>query len=291
MRFFEGYTGPIVASVALVCVIGVAVIYGMQHDSSDAMLRIQQTACIRIGYSAEAPFSYLDHGEVVGAWPNVAKCVLMRMGIRRLEWVQCEFGELLTQLDQGRFDIVAVGMYITPERQERAAFSLPAAIIREGLLVAKGNPKNLHSYRDCIRHADAVVAVLDSTVEARTLSAMGLPRDRMRFYPDAMSGIMAVKAGKTDALAMTAPTVRYLASTEPDKAVEAASPFSEQGGEVPDVARPAGYAFRHQDAELVAAFNRELAALMGTPEYLAIVRPYGFDESNMPDSAPASRTD
>ena len=82
---------------------------------------------IRISYANEAPFAYMDsqRAEVTGESVEIARVVLKRMGINQVEGVLTEFGSLIPGLQAKRFDIIAAGMYVTPERCRQAAFSIP----------------------------------------------------------------------------------------------------------------------------------------------------------------------
>ena len=76
---------------------------------------------------------------------------------------------MLDELAAGRFDAVATGLYVTSERAKRVAFAQPAAWVGQGLLVAGGNPRGLHSYADAEGHVDVVLAALAGSVEAEWL--------------------------------------------------------------------------------------------------------------------------
>src|SRR5690606_26443062 len=73
---------------------------------------------VRIGYANEAPYAYMDSAEnrITGEAVEIARVVLKRMGINEVEGVLTEFGSLIPGLQANRFDIIAAGMYITPER-------------------------------------------------------------------------------------------------------------------------------------------------------------------------------
>ncbi|NTV62864.1 MAG: transporter substrate-binding domain-containing protein, partial [Oscillochloris sp.] len=108
--------------------------------------RIKRVDTIRIGYAVEAPFAFLAPGDVVtGESPEVARAVVQRLGITQITWVQTDFDQLIPELEEGRFDLIAAGMFITPDRAQRVAFSQPTFHVKQGLLVLVGNPYGLHS--------------------------------------------------------------------------------------------------------------------------------------------------
>ncbi len=119
---------------------------------------------IRVGYSIEAPYAYrTPTGDVAGAGPEVAKVVLGQAGIGPIRWVLLDFQEAFGALADGRIDMIANGLFITPERARRMRFSRPYSRTRQGLLVRRGNPLDLHAYGEAARHPAAVVAVLDGS--------------------------------------------------------------------------------------------------------------------------------
>ena len=96
---------------------------------------------IRIGYAVEAPYAFLTpDGELTGESPEVAKRITSRLGIPRITWRQVEFASLIDELDAGRIDMIASGMFVTEERARRVAFSIPTFHTHQALLVRAGNP-------------------------------------------------------------------------------------------------------------------------------------------------------
>src|SRR5690606_3307861 len=87
----------------------------------------RENGYIRVGFANEAPYGYATpSGELTGEAPEVAKAILARMGIEEVDGVLTEFGSLIPGLRAGRFDIIAAGMFITPERCQQVQFSEPS---------------------------------------------------------------------------------------------------------------------------------------------------------------------
>ena len=167
---------------------------------------------IRIGYANEAPFAYMDsqRAEVTGESVEIARVVLKRMGINQVEGVLTEFGSLIPGLQARRFDIIAAGMYVTPERCGQAAFSNPTYGVSQAMLVKQGNPKNLHSYEDAAKNPEARLGVVVGAIESDYAASLKVPPDRTVVFPDAVSALAGVQAGRADAYAATALTVNDL---------------------------------------------------------------------------------
>lgn len=73
---------------------------------------------VRVGYANEVPYAFLISSEnrVTGEAVEIARVVLKRMGVNDVEGVLTGFGSLIPGLQASRFDIIAPGMYVIPER-------------------------------------------------------------------------------------------------------------------------------------------------------------------------------
>ena len=185
---------------------------------------------IRIGYANEAPFAFMDSKEakVTGESVEIARVVLKRMGINEVEGVLTEFGSLIPGLQAKRFDIIAAGMYVTPERCGQVAFSDPTYGVGEAFLVKQGNPKNLHSYEDVVKNPDAKLGVVVGAIESEYASKVKVPPGQMVVFPDAVSALSGVQAGRADAYAATALTINDLmGKTDAGSGLEKADPFTD----------------------------------------------------------------
>ncbi|MFZ5813158.1 MAG: ectoine/hydroxyectoine ABC transporter substrate-binding protein EhuB [Thermodesulfobacteriota bacterium] len=239
---------------------------------------------LRVGYAEEYPYSFRDAaGRVTGESPETARAVLDRLRIKDVRWVLVEFANLIHELERGEIDMIAAGMFITPQRSRRIDFSLPTAKVGQGLLVRSGNPKNLHSCADLVKRTDVVVAVLSGSVEEQGLKSMGVPDARLFRVPDAATGSAAVKAGRADGLALSGPTVNLMAR-DSNGMLESATPFQGfvQDGE--ECAGSPAFGFRKRDEALRRAVDEVLRGFVGSPEHLALVAPFGFTAQDMPDN-------
>ncbi len=247
---------------------------------------------IRIGYANEAPFAYMDsqRAEVTGESVEIARVVLKRMGINQVEGVLTEFGSLIPGLQAKRFDIIAAGMYVTPERCRQAAFSNPTYGVSQALLVKQGNPKNLHSYEDAARNPNARLGVVVGAIESDYAASLKVPPDRTIVFPDAVSALAGVQAGRADAYAATALTVNDLmGKAGKDSGLEKAEPFTDPVIDGKGVRGYGAYAFRKEDQAFVDAFNAELAKFLGTEEHKKLVAPFGFTAEELPKGMTAAK--
>lgn len=261
-----------------ICII-IAALVLIPHDNS--LGEAQKGKAIKIGYAVEAPFAFIsEDGEVTGESPEIAKLIAKRLGIKKIIWRLTEFRQLLTELEAGQIDIIAAGMFITPERSLRANFSLPTFHVREGMLVAKGNPLNIRSYQKAVENPEIRIASLAGSVEEKILLKLGLPKKRLIIVPDAMTGRIAVESGAAEALALSLITVRWMALKNQLGTTEMAEPFEQSEN------KNTGYGafvFRKSDRKLLEAWNKELSSFIGSEEHLAIISQFGLTKSELPE--------
>jgi polar amino acid transport system substrate-binding protein len=253
-------------------------------SSGDTLERVRESGTIRIGYANEAPYAYRDTatGQLTGEAPEIARVILARMGVSEVEGVLTEFGSLIPGLNAGRFDMIAAGMYILPDRCLQVNFSEPTYGIGEALMVRAGNPKGLHGYTEIRDHDDATIGVVSGAIQRNLAREMGIPESRIIVFPDAPSAVAGVKSGRVDAYGGTALTVQDLLDKEGSGDLERADPFTDP---VVDGVVTRGYgafAFRKGDDPLLAEFNRHLMEFIGSPEHLELVRQFGFTEAELP---------
>ncbi|MFC4276821.1 ectoine/hydroxyectoine ABC transporter substrate-binding protein EhuB [Achromobacter aloeverae] len=263
-----------------------------QARAPDTLAQARAKGEIRVGYANEAPFAYMDSrgNQVTGESVEIARVVLRRLGIRHVQAVLTEFGSLIPGLNAGRFDIIAAGMYVTPDRCRQVAFSDPTYGVGAAFLVPAHNPRNLHGYEDLARQADARLGIVVGAIEGDYAAAVGIPADRMVIFPDAVSALAGVQVGRADAYAATALTINHLlGKLPPDGGLETAQPFSDPVIDGKPVRGYGAYAFRKDDQALVDAFNAELKRFIGTPEHRRLVAPFGFTEKELPRGMTAAR--
>ena len=240
---------------------------------------------VRVGYANEAPYAFLrsDEDQVTGEAVEIARVVLERMGVEQVDGVLTEFGSLIPGLQAGRFDIIAAGMYVTPERCKQVQFSEPTYGVGEGFLVKANNPKNLHSYDDVIKQPEVKLGVVVGAIQVDYAKQLNIPDSQVIVFPDAVSALAGVQAGRADVYAATALTVADLMTkTTPDDGLERAEPFTDPVIGEADVRGYGAFAFRNADVEFRDAFNHELREYIGSAEHARLVEPFGFTEQELP---------
>jgi polar amino acid transport system substrate-binding protein len=257
-----------------------------------ALQRILRTGTVRIGYAAEAPYAISSpDGRVTGEGPEVARKVFERMGVRNVVAIESEFGMLIHNLKAKRFDVIATGMYILPDRCRQIAFSEPTykAVnqLGQGMAVAAGNPRNIHAYDDVANDRSIRLGVVAGTIEHRFAREAGIGDEQIMLFPSAAQAARSLRAGRIDAYAATAKAVDALVERYPRR-LERAKPFdSQRDAAVIGQVYYGASGFRFQDDDLLAAFNKHLLGFLGTPEHLALVANFGVTKYELPDRTTA----
>ena len=263
----------------LVCVGG---LWRWWKPGDDVPGQMKPDRVLRIGYAVEAPYAFLKpDGRVSGEGPEIARVIAARLG-KRVEWRLTEFGSLIDGLEAGRYDVIAAARFITPERSGRVRFSRPTFQAGPALLVRKGNPLGLHSFQDLAQHTNARVAVLNHSVEQALVRRAGCRDSRVIVVPDALSGLAAVQRGQAEALALSAPAVRWMSRPPNSESVEAAEPFEAGAGTPAGAWSLGGFVFRKDQRDLLKAWDAALAGYIGSAEHCRLMRGFGFSAAELP---------
>jgi polar amino acid transport system substrate-binding protein len=262
---------------------GVA-LFGIAGNAQAASLEdIQASGTIRIAVANEIPYGYVDpNGEAMGAGPDVAKKIAEELGIENIEWVTTQFSSLIPGLQADQFDVVAAEMAILPDRCQQVVYSEPSTSYGEGLLVAAGNPSDIHSFADFADRDDITVAIMAGADQLEMLQALGVPENRMVTIQSNSDAISTVSTGRADAYAATGLTVGELDNQS--EQVEAAAEFVDPVINGEEVRSWGGFTFASNNEGLRDAWNEALLTFKETDEWRAILSGYGFTEADIEGS-------
>lgn len=247
-----------------------------------AATQLQRGGSLRVGFAVEAPYAYVDaQGQVTGEAPEIFRLMAQRLGIERIDWVRMDFASLLPELQLGRIDAIAAGMFVTPERQRLAAFTRPTARVRPAVIVRQGEQRvPLKPVTADLERASAILWVtVHEATENGLLAQAGVPPERISTVPRADRGLRSVAEGHADALAISAVTAWQLVATHPEWALEVRTLGDAPAG------FPA-FVFRHDDLPLRDAMDEVLQRYLDTEEHQALVRGFGFTSEEMPPDSP-----
>lgn len=265
------------------CSLAAALLLGAAGQASAASLKeIKDRGYIRVAVANEIPYGYMDlDGKAKGIGPDVAKHVMEQLGIKEIKWVTTNFGSLIPGLRANRFDMVAAEMAILPQRCKEVLFSEPNSSYGEGLLVAKGNPDDVHSF-EAFAKSDKKVAIMAGADQLEMLQALGVPADRMVTISNNADAISTVSTGRASAYAATSPTVGELAGKSGK--VEAAQNFTDPVINGQPVRSWGSFTFTQDSKELRDAVNTELAKFKKTADWEKTMANYGFSPEDAKSS-------
>lgn len=243
-------------------------------SSGDTLSQFKKQGYIRVGFANEAPYGFADaNGKLTGEAPTVARAIMKKLGVKDIQGVLTEFGSLIPGLAARRFDMIAAGMFITPERCGQILFSNPDYLAAEGLAVKKGNPHNLSDYAS-VASAGVKLGVETGAVEGDYAKQGGVKSSQIQQFPNGPTGMQALTSGRIDAFSLTALSLQYLISTGSYKGLDVVSFVPKDKGK--PIQTCGGYGFRKGDQSLVDKFNEQLAAMQKSGELATMVKSFGF---------------
>jgi polar amino acid transport system substrate-binding protein len=251
---------------------------GSVFADGDSLEKARSSGVLKIGFANEAPWGFLNpDGSLTGEAPEVLRAITAKLGIKKIEGVLVEFGSLIPGLQAKRFDVVATALFIRPPRCAQVAFANPTVAVGNGFLVAKGNPKNLHSFEDVAKDSSAKISILLGAADLQYAKDAGIPTERVVQLPDGASQIEALRSGRVDAVSQNGPSIQIYADRTAGE-FERALPFKNT-----DATTGYGaFAVRKDDQALLKALNEALAGYLGTPEHLNLVKPFGVTKEELP---------
>lgn len=245
---------------------------------------------VTIGIHNRAPWGFkTETGEVAGFHPDLVREALAPLGITEIDFVVTEFGALIPGLQARRFDMIASGIAITPERCKQVIFSEPDLSVVDAVIVKKGNPMKIRSFDDIIANPDFILAGGRGTLNTQHALKAGVPEDRMMQVPSGQESLSAVLADRAHGSVMSAPTAMMLLKDPKLSDLERAAPFTGllRADGTPE-AMATAIAFRPDDTELRDAYNERLAEMKKEGAVKEIMQRYGFSED---DAAPERSTE
>lgn len=243
--------------------------------------RARRSGSVTIGIADEQPYGFIDRdGRMTGEAPEVAKVVFAALGITGVRPVQVGYTSLIAGLVARRYDVVAAGLLITPQRCSQAAFSIPDYRAFTAFLVPAGNPQLVNTFAE-VTAGDVRLGVLSGTVQRDYAREAGVSDERIQPFASLETMVQAVRDKRVYCAAATDIVLRDLVRRNPDPGVEVTAGFDPLLGGKKQITT-GGFAFRKDDDELRAAFDSELARTHGNGEWVRIAEPFGFTAANQP---------
>ena len=251
---------------------GVAQILKAGPAAADTLSKVKDSKYILLGFYNEPPHNWVEPtgGGFHGIDYEIAEAILKKIGVETINQIPVDWPGLIPGLQAGRWDMLAVGMSITPERAKQVLFTKPIYQYGSALIVAAGNPKGLKGLAQFSGHR--IGAILGSTDADLIRSVSGAEFVAYKTHPDMLSDI---RAGRIDGALADETTAGYANVVHPDAAVEILHDW--QG----KAARPTGFSFRLEDQAMDDVFNTELAAMKKDGTIAKILEKYGLTAGNI----------
>ena len=189
--------------IALLC----ACVFSPAHaDDPRSLLpeQVKKTRVLRVGsQQTYPPIEYRDHktGRVVGLSAELLEEIAKRLGLK-LEWVQCDYGALITGAKAGRFDLVSGGISDQIERERELDFVNYMAS-GTAILIERKRVPEFWFLEDFSGHKVAFTfgaKIIESVVRDASdkLVAQGKPPIEMVMLPNTADAKMQLDLGRVD---------------------------------------------------------------------------------------------
>ncbi|WP_088051115.1 ectoine/hydroxyectoine ABC transporter substrate-binding protein EhuB [Virgibacillus dakarensis] len=256
--------------------------------SGNLLDELKEKGTVTVGFANEEPYAYqTDDGELKGAAVDIATAVFKELGVDNVKGQLADFKQLIPGLNAGKFDVVTAGMAITPDRCENADFGEPEMMYGEGLIVQKGNPLDLHSYKD-LAEKNATVSIMSSATENEFVKKEGVSEEQIQSAPDIPATFSAVESGRADATTGTEMTVKMALESSGNDKLEFVEDF-EQPEDIEGVPSYGAAAFHKDNDKLREAYNEKLAELKESGKIAELLEANGFngETNSVPDGITA----
>lgn len=245
------------------------------QDAGLSLADLKERGFVRAGYSEEPPYAFRDSaGHVGGESPQALKLAAEALQLE-VRWIRLDFRDLIPALQNGRVDVVAAGMYRTPDRADRVLFTRPTACSGPALVVRKERRAILD--RSAVLDGTARLAVLAGSVEQVALERLAIIGQRPLIAPDVRTALTAVIEEKVDALAISEPTARWFTRQAGDQDLEVVT-YQPPATVEHLLEACSALAFRPEDEELAASVDSALARVLESPRRREMLESLGFSD-------------
>lgn len=268
-------------AAAALCVASIGAISGARAQSD--VDQILKSGKITVGIYNQSPWAFTDaDGKLRGFDADLIKAALEPLGIKQFDVVTTQFPALIPGLTANRFDVVAGGLYITPERCKLVAFGDPDLKLSDAALVKEERQITFHSLAEIAKQPNLKFGTTRGSVIVKDATASGIPEDRQILFPDNQSVIAALLADRIDVAVFSAALTVQLLSDPQVKRIKRVLPFTgyvdPQGHEHFGYA---GTAFRLDETKLRDLYDEQLAKLKASGKVRALMKEYGFTNSEL----------
>jgi polar amino acid transport system substrate-binding protein len=273
LRFAAGLvaSATVIASTLATASVAVA--------QEDPLERVKENG-LYVAFVGENPWSYLDPtGVFTGAEAEMVKECAAELGITEIYPVNVQFDGLLPGLAARRYDMIAAGMSLRPDRLEVAIGT--QLLYRYGTRIVgrAGDPvlKELTSWTK-VGESGIPVAMIRGSTEIQDTEPFGV---EVVEYPDNPTELADLLAGRIQLMAWNDNYYSSYIAENPDTPIEAVEGWDYEG-----VVSLPGHYFHPDDVALRDAFNDCYSGLKESGRMAEILTQFGFNPDTIPPPGP-----
>ena len=238
-------------------------------EAADLLAQIKDSGVITIAMEGTwAPWTYHDETDkLVGYDVEVGQKIAEKLGVTP-QFIEGEWDGLLAGLEAGRYDIMINGVDVTPEREQKYAFSTPYAYNRTAVIV-RADDDRISTMEDLngLQTANTISSTYAEVAEKYGATVTGVD--------DLNQTMELLLSGRIDATLNAEVTFYDYMKAHPDAGLKIAAIDPEQTSVAIPMRKGA------ENATLVEAINNALAELAANGELKALSEKYfGTDISS-----------
>ncbi len=254
--------------IAVLCVVSFA---GLAFAGDGSFDRVKKQGELVIGLDDSFPpmgFRLAD-GTLTGFDVDVAHELGKRLGLK-IVWKPTAWSGVVHSLNAKMFDCIWNGMTITPERQEKLAFTKP--YIMDGqIAVVRFEEKRFKTYKDL---GNAILGVQKDSSAMASIKKLPQKPAKVKEYADNPKALLDLEAGRTDAVIIDNVTGRYSISQRIGK-------FKALPGNISR--EPFGVAFRKGDKSLLDTVQKTIDEMIADGTMAKISTKWFGEDITNPD--------
>lgn len=234
---------------------------------------------ITLGISPDSPYTYLDPStkKPAGIDWDVNSAVLKYIGVTKVNYAIMPFDSLIPAMLSHRIDVIADNIHQTPKRVKIISFTSPAWWYGPALIVQKGNPAKISSYKDLTRSGVTVGTITGSAAD-EYITHLGAKNTS---FQDNTSEFLSVSQGRVTVVLEDDAKFGAYKVQNPNTNLEVLDLPPP-----PDLISTYGYSYaryglRKEDCTLNFAYTRALAELRGNGVITDILKAHGLTSRNL----------
>jgi len=265
----------VLGSLALLGLSGTAIAQG------DLLEKIKNKKEVVVAYSNEAPNAYVDSkGELTGIIIDLVRHAFSKIGDITVTGQRVDWSGLIPALQAERVDMLAVGMYATPERCKQVLFSEPLFVAGQRIVYQKGNPKNIKDFSSFLENPDLKFAMLAGAFEEPYLRSMGINESQFVILPDNASMNSALLANRVDAISVTGTASQWILEQYANQ-FEGTEMLYNAGEH--DIGGYFSLQYRFGDDSLKEAVDTVVQEFLKTDEFQKLLAKYDIRDVKLPE--------